>query len=165
MPQLKSSNSVSHYQLWKLVHSLSLLEVSLHSSITLFQTIAANHLCGQVHLDALKYHIKAESPVTSRLIFATLRWMKRAKNNPNICVIIGQQDKYTYMPHFVMQLLSEMKSHLSVSMGYQVSASLIVQEWPAVTHLSERYFLLLLTRFYVKAVSVAGVYFLYWNLI
>lgn len=91
--------------------------------------------------------------------------MKRGKNNPNICVIFGQQDKYAYMPHFVMQVLLELKSHLSVSMGYRVSASLIVQEWPAVTRLSERYFLLLLTRFYVQAISVATVYFLYWNLI
>lgn len=58
-----------------------------------------------------------------------------------------------------------MKSHLSASMGYWVSTSFIVRAWPAVTCLSERYFLLWLSRFYVQVISVNGMYFLYRNFI
>lgn len=50
-------------------------------------------------------------------------------------------------------------------MEYWVSASFIVQSWPAVTCLSERYLLLLLSRFYVQVISMTGVYFLYRNFI
>lgn len=58
-----------------------------------------------------------------------------------------------------------MKYLLSVFMEYWVSASFIVQTWPAVTCLSERYLLLLLTRFYAQVISMIGKYFLCRNFI